>query len=127
MRIRRQPGTFVDEPLTAIAYNDWSFPRNRLVIMALLGPMVVVAESSAADLVDVLAKAGAFPISEARWGDVPAVVNEIQPVALAIADPRGNPSPPHLRAAIHCIEARGGPIMPVVALVEEDTLSLIHI
>jgi hypothetical protein len=89
--------------------------------MALLGPMVVVAESSAADLVDLLAKAGAFPISEARWADVPAVVNEIQPVALAVADPRGTPSPPHLRAAIHCIEARGGPVMPVVALVEHDT------
>ena len=88
--------------------------------MALLGPMVVVAESSAADLVDVLAKAGAFPIVEARWADVPAAVNEVQPVALAVADPRGTPSPPHLRAALHCIEARGGPVMPVIALVEQD-------
>ncbi|MGA7488134.1 MAG: GGDEF domain-containing protein [Xanthobacteraceae bacterium] len=88
--------------------------------MALLGPMVVVAESSAADLVDVLGKAGAFPIVETRWADVPAAVAEIQPVALAVADPRGTPSPEHLRAAIHCIEARGGPIMPVIALVERD-------
>jgi GGDEF domain-containing protein len=88
--------------------------------MAPLGPMVVVAESSAADLVDVLAKAGAFPIVEARWADVPAAVNEVQPVALAVADPRGTPSPPHLRAALHCIEARGGPVMPVIALVEQD-------
>jgi GGDEF domain-containing protein len=89
--------------------------------MALLGPMVVVAESSAADLVDVLGKAGAFPIVETRWADAPAAIAEIQPVALAIADPHGTPSPQHLRAAIHCIAARGGPVMPVIALVEEDT------
>ena len=78
--------------------------------MALLGPMVVVAESSAADLVDVLGKAGAFPIVETRWADAPAAIAEIQPVALAIADPHGTPSPQHLRAAIHCIAARGGPV-----------------
>jgi hypothetical protein len=93
--------------------------------MALLGPMVVVAESSAADLVEVLAKAGAFPITEARWADMPAAVNEVQPVAVAVADPRGTPAPPHLRAALHCIDARGGPIMPVLALVDQDTRLLI--
>jgi hypothetical protein len=93
--------------------------------MALLGPMVVVAESSAADLVDVLGKAGAFPIVETRWADAPAAIAEIQPVALAIADPHGTPSPQHLRAAIHCIAGRGGPVMPVIALVEEDTRAAI--
>jgi GGDEF domain-containing protein len=72
-------------------------------------------------LVDVLGKAGAFPIVETRWADAPAAVAEIQPVALAIADPHGTPSPQHLRAAIHCIAARGGPVMPVIALVDEDT------
>src|SRR5436309_1533171 len=35
--------------------------------MALLGPMLMVAESSAADLADVLGKAGAFPIAQMRW------------------------------------------------------------
>ncbi len=41
--------------------------------MAALGPIVVVTENKAADLVDVLGKAGAFPIVEAsiaslrRW------------------------------------------------------------
>jgi GGDEF domain-containing protein len=93
--------------------------------MALLGPMVVVAESSAADLVDVLGKAGAFPIVETRWADAPAAIAEIQPVALAIADPHGTPSPQHLRAAIHCVAARGGPVMPVIALVDEDTRAAI--
>lgn len=88
--------------------------------MALLGPMVVVAETSAADLVDVLGKAGAFPIIETRWADAPAAISEIQPVALAIADPDGTPPPRHVGAVGQCIESRGGPVMPVIALVEND-------
>jgi hypothetical protein len=91
--------------------------------MALLGPMVVVAENSAADLLDVLGAAGAFPVVETPWADAPAAIVEIQPVALAIADPDGEPSAPHARALTQCIEARGGPIMPVVALVEGDSKS----
>jgi hypothetical protein len=89
--------------------------------MALLGPMVVVAETSAADVLDVLGKAGAFPIVETRWADAPAAIAEIQPVALAIADPQGKPSARHLRAVTQCIETRGGPVMPVIALVDRDT------
>jgi hypothetical protein len=86
--------------------------------MAILGPMVVVAETSAADLVDVLGRAGAFPIIETRWADAPAAVAEIQPVALAIADPEGSPAPRHVRALAQCIETRGGPVTPVIALVD---------
>ena len=44
--------------------------------MALLGPVVVVAESPATDFIDVLAKAGAFPIAQTRWADVPAAIAE---------------------------------------------------
>jgi GGDEF domain-containing protein len=82
--------------------------------------MVVVAESSAADLIDVLGKAGAFPIVETRWADAPTAIAEMQPVALAIADPEGTPSPQHVHAVIQCIETRGGPVTPVIALVERD-------
>src|SRR5258707_12892229 len=84
--------------------------------MALLGPMAVVAENSAADLIDVLRKAGAFPIVETRWADAPAAIAEIQPVALAIADPQGTPSPQHVAAVIQCIEPRGGPATPAITL-----------
>src|SRR6516165_2708665 len=66
--------------------------------MALLGPMVVVAENSAADLIDVLRKAGAFPI----------------------ADTQGALSPLHVGAVIECIETRGGPVTPMIALVESN-------
>src|SRR4030088_1013342 len=89
--------------------------------MALLGPMVVVAESSAADLIDVLGKAGAYPIVETRWPHAPAAIGEMQPVALAIADPQGAPSPPHVGAVVQCIETRGGPVMPVIALMEANS------
>src|SRR5882672_11081030 len=88
--------------------------------MALLGPMVVVAETSAADVLDVLSKAGAFPIVETRWADAPAAIAEIQPVALAIADPHGNPPERHRRALMQCVDARGGPVMPVMTLVDGD-------
>src|SRR5260221_11449141 len=75
-------------------------PAQRLLVMTLLGPMLVVAESSAADLADVLGKAGAYPIAQTRWADVPAAIAETQPVALAIADPQVTPSPRHVSAAI---------------------------
>ena len=88
--------------------------------MPLLGPMVVVAETSAADLLDLLSKAGAFPVVEARWAAAPAAIAEIQPVALAVADPRGAASPQSLHALTHCIEVRGGPLMPVIALMDGD-------
>ncbi len=86
--------------------------------MALLGPMVVVAEASAADLLDVLGAAGAFPIIETPWADAPMAIGEIQPVAVAIADPDGKPAARHTRALTDCLERRGGPITPVIALVE---------
>ena len=87
--------------------------------------MVVVAEHSAADLIDVLGRAGAFPIVETRWVDAPAAIAEIQPVALAIADPNGTPQIRHVHALQQCIATRGGPVMPVIALVESDGLPLL--
>src|SRR5437763_15306902 len=88
--------------------------------MALLGPMVVVAETSAADLLEILGTAGAFPVVETPWADAPAALAEIQPVAVAIADPHGKPPTRHVRSLGQCIEQRAGPIMPVIALVERD-------
>jgi GGDEF domain-containing protein len=96
-------------------------PAQRLLVMALLGPMVVVAETSATDFIDVLGKAGAFPIAQTRWADVPAAIAETQPVALAFAEPQAKPSPRHVDAAIECIETRGGPIMPVIARVDTNS------
>ncbi len=81
--------------------------------MALLGPMVVVTESRATELMDALDKAGAFPIIESKFADAPAAVAEVQPVALLVADSEPPPEPRHLQALIRKIEARSGPYMPV--------------
>lgn len=88
--------------------------------MALLGPMVVVAEHSAAALVDLLGKAGAFPIVDTRWEDAPAAIAEIQPAALLIAETSHFPDARAVAAVIKTIETRGGPFMPVLALVDKD-------
>src|SRR6266480_6934785 len=93
--------------------------------MALLGPVVVVAESPATDFSDVLAKAGAFPIAQTRWADVPAAIAETQPVALAIADPQVTPSPAPLSAAIESIEMRGGPVTPVISVIDASSIPAI--
>ena len=93
--------------------------------MALLGPMVVVAETSAADLLEILGTAGAFPVVETPWADAPAALAEIQPVAVAIADPHGKPPARHVRSLGQCIEQRAGPIMPVIALVHQLVQNLV--
>ncbi len=90
--------------------------------MALLGPMVVVAEHSAADLLDALGKAGAFPIVETGWADAPTAIAEIQPAALVLGDPDAVPSPRLVRALTQCIETRRGPVMPVLAWVNADSV-----
>src|SRR5262245_35992489 len=88
--------------------------------MAMLGPMVIVAEQPATDLVEVLGKAGAFPIVEASFADAPAAIAEIQPAALVLAAdawPVGRTG----TALIKAIETRGGPVMPVLTRMNADT------
>ena len=88
--------------------------------MALLGPMVVVAETSAADLLDALGAAGAFPIIEASLEEAPAAIAEIQPVAVAMAPRKTPPAERPLRGLVDCLARRGGPITPVIAMVDND-------
>jgi hypothetical protein len=93
--------------------------------MALLGPMVVVAESPAPDLIDALGRAGAFPTVETSWADAPAAIAEIQPVALAIAHSQPPPSERLASALAHCVETRSGPVMPVIARLEAEGVAAI--
>src|ERR1700719_4110560 len=87
--------------------------------MALLGPMVVVAEHPAAEAVEALGKAGAFPIVEATWADARAAIDEIQPAALLIAEPDARPNPRLAQVLANRIEAMGL-VMPVIARVHRD-------
>jgi hypothetical protein len=84
--------------------------------MALQGPMVVVAESPAADIVDALRGAGAFPVVEANWADAPAAITSIRPEALILAEPCDEPQSSLAEQIEHC----GGPFFPVIARVRED-------
>jgi GGDEF domain-containing protein len=83
--------------------------------MAILGPMVVVAEKPATKLVDLLGKAGAFPIVETKFAEAAAAVTEIQPAALLVAESAAAPDVRHLQALLKAIGKRGGPFMPVLA------------
>jgi len=88
--------------------------------MALLGPMVVVTETSAAELINVLSKAGAFPVVETGWADAPTAIAEVQPVAVAIAQAAEAAAERHVRAFAQSIATRAGPVTPVFTLVEND-------
>jgi hypothetical protein len=81
--------------------------------MALLGPMVVVAENPAAEAVEMLGKAGAFPIIEASWDEAGAAIDEIKPCAVLLADP--GPAPDHAVEALRGRIEAAAPVMPVLA------------
>jgi GGDEF domain-containing protein len=87
--------------------------------MAVLGPVVVVAENPAPATVEALGNAGAFPIVEASWADARAAIDEIQPCALVLAEPEPPPDPRVAQVLTSRIEAMG-PLMPVLARVEPD-------
>jgi len=87
--------------------------------MALLGPIVVVAESPAAETVEALGNAGAFPIVEASWADARSAIDEIAPSALLLADPAPPPDPRLAQVLTSRIEAMSL-LMPVLARVADD-------
>ena len=89
--------------------------------MAPLGPMVVVAEHSASAFIDVLEKAGAFPVVDATWADAPAAITEIQPAALLLAEPEPCPDASAVETLLKKIESRGAPFMPVLARVDKES------
>jgi hypothetical protein len=81
--------------------------------------MVVVAENPAAEAVEMLGKAGAFPIIEANWADARAAIDEIQPCALLLAEPEPPPNPRLVQVLASRIEAMGL-LMPVLARLRND-------
>jgi len=55
--------------------------------MSLQGPIIVVAEQPATELVEALSAAGAFPIVEAKWADAPTAFIAVKPAAVVISEP----------------------------------------
>ncbi|HWF94874.1 MAG TPA: GGDEF domain-containing protein [Xanthobacteraceae bacterium] len=87
--------------------------------MSLLGPVVVVAEHPATDMVEALSNAGAFPIVEACWADARSAIDEIQPSALLLAAPEPPPDPRLAQVLTARIEGMSL-FMPVLARLADD-------
>jgi len=88
--------------------------------MSLQGPLIVVAEQPAAELVQALSTAGAFPIVESKWADAAAAFVTVKPAAIVIAEPG---APAHIASArMLCLQVAtvNGPLVPVIARVCGD-------
>jgi len=86
--------------------------------MALQGPVVIVADTPAPDLVAALRTAGAFPIVETGWIDAAGAVSSVEPEALVLAEPCTDR--PVANALAERLKARAGPFTPVIARIGDD-------
>ena len=85
--------------------------------MSLQGPLIVIAEQPAAELVQALSVAGAFPIVESKWVDAPAAFVTVKPAAIVIAEPGAPANIASARMLCLQVATVNGPIVPVVARV----------
>jgi hypothetical protein len=85
--------------------------------MSLQGPLIVIAEQPAAELVQALSAAGAFPIVESKWVDAPAAFVTVKPAAIVIAEPGAPANIASARMLCLQVATVNGPIVPVVARV----------
>ena len=84
--------------------------------MSLQGPLLVVADHPAAELVEALSAAGAFPIVESTWADSPTAFASVKPAAVVIAEPGPPPSDSAARMLCLQIATATGPAVPVVGV-----------
>jgi GGDEF domain-containing protein len=83
--------------------------------MSLQGPIIVVAEQPATELVAALGAAGAFPIIEANWNDAPTAFVSVKPAAVVIAEPGAPPSESSARMLCLQIATVKDAIVPTLA------------
>ena len=88
--------------------------------MSLQGPLIVVAEQQAAELVQALSTAGAFPIVESKWADAPAAFVTVKPAAIVIAEPGAPANIASARMLCLQVATVNGPLVPVIARVCGD-------
>lgn len=86
--------------------------------MPLQGPIAVVADTQATDLIAALRTAGAMPIVEVCWADVESALAKFDPEALVLADACSDPA--RIAALAARLNARTGPFIPVLARTRED-------
>jgi GGDEF domain-containing protein len=87
--------------------------------MSLQGPIIVVADARAPALLDSLARAGAFPVVEARAEQIPTAIASVQPAAIILADPHAA-ADPTVTGAVAPMPEVGQPYVPVIACVGGD-------
>src|SRR5215470_17132722 len=83
--------------------------------MSLQGPVVIVADQSASDLVSAVAAAGAFPVVEATATEASSAIKKIEPAAIVLAD--AAPTPPRkITDALHKVGLKShGLYLPILA------------
>lgn len=86
--------------------------------MSLQGPLIVVAEQPADQLVELLREAGAFPVVETKWADAPTALVAVKPNAIVIAEPGTPPSETGARMLCLQVATATGPIVPVIGLAQ---------
>lgn len=86
--------------------------------MSLQGPLLVVADVPAAELVQALSAAGAFPIVESTWADSPTAFASVKPAAVIVAAPGAPPSDSAARMLCLQIATANGPMVPVIGVTE---------
>jgi hypothetical protein len=84
--------------------------------MSLQGPLIVVADKPATELVAALSAAGAFPLVESTWTDAPTAFVAVKPAAVVIAEPGPPPSESSARMLCLQIATASGPIVPTIAM-----------
>ncbi|HET8971901.1 MAG TPA: hypothetical protein VFN63_01300 [Pseudolabrys sp.] len=80
----------------------------------------MVAQQPAAELVEALSTAGAFPIVESKWADAPAAFVTVKPAAIVIAEPGAPANIASARMLCLQVATVSGPIVPVIARVCGD-------
>lgn len=84
--------------------------------MSLQGPILIVANTPAGDLVQALTDAGAFPVIEASWPGAATAAAEVKPSAIVLADAVSA----ELAAPLGRRVAAITPFVPVLARVRDD-------
>src|SRR3569833_2233424 len=88
--------------------------------MSLQGPLLVVADAPATQLVEALGAAGAFPIVETNWSDAPTAFVSVKPAAVVIAEPGAPKSEAAGRMLALQVATSQGASVPIVAMADAE-------
>jgi GGDEF domain-containing protein len=86
--------------------------------MSLQGPILIVADTPAGEMVQAFSNAGAFPVIEACWGDAFKAATSIRPAAIVVREPESEASEAAQALARHVSEAE--PFIPMISRLREN-------